>query len=70
MIKIKKYFGISFLLISVLIAFFLIRNKPTANTEKFEKTIPYVEAMILMPQTIMATISSQGVIMPSHSLTL
>tara|TARA_B100000945_G_C20410436_1_gene612253 strand:+ start:982 stop:2115 length:1134 start_codon:yes stop_codon:yes gene_type:complete len=70
MIKIKKYFGISFLLISVLIAFFLIRNKPTAKTDKFEKTIPYVEAMILMPQTIMATISSQGVVTPSHSLTL
>jgi len=66
----KKYFGIIFLIICITATVLLIRNKPIAKTDNIEKTVPYVETMMLIPQTISASITSQGVITPAYSLTL
>ena len=48
----------------------LISNKPIAVAKDEKKNTPYVKTMMLIPQNIKASISSQGVISPSSSITL
>ena len=52
----KKYFGPGFLLLSMLLAFLMILNKPSAAVEEKEIKIPYVKTMMLLPQTVNAQI--------------
>ena len=66
----KKYFGPGFLLLSMLLAFMMILNKPSAAVEEKEIKIPYVKTMMLLPQTVNAQISSQGFIKPRSELSL
>ena len=66
----KKYFGVLFLLISIALAIFMVKNKSMAVSEKVEANIPYVKTMMLLPQTVNASIASQGVIAPESALTL
>jgi RND family efflux transporter MFP subunit len=66
----KNYFGLLFLVISVVLAFLMIKNKSVAVSENVEIDIPYVKTMMLLPQTVNASIASQGVISPESALTL
>jgi len=66
----KKYFGLLFLIASIALAIFMIKNKSMAVSEKVEANIPYVKTMMLLPQTVNASIASQGVISPETALTL
>jgi len=66
----KKYIGPIFLILSFIVAFFMIKNKPTAIAEDAKKNIPFVKTMMLIPQTVNATISSQGFIKPKSKLNL
>jgi RND family efflux transporter MFP subunit len=66
----KKYFGVLFLLISIALAIFMVKNKSMAVSEKVKAKIPYVKTMMLLPQTVNASIASQGVIAPESALTL
>ena len=66
----KKYFGLLFLVISIALTIFMVKNKSMAVSEKVEANIPYVKTMMLLPQTVNASISSQGVIAPESALTL
>ncbi len=66
----KNYFGLLFLVISVVLAFLMIKNKSVAVSEDVEIDIPYVKTMMLLPQTVNASITSQGVISPESALTL
>jgi len=68
--KMKKYIGLIFLIISLVLASLLISNKPIAVVKDEKKNTPYVKTMMLIPQNIKASISSQGVISPSSSITL
>ena len=66
----KKYFGLLFLVISIALAIFMIKNKSMAVSEKVKASIPYVKTMMLLPQTVNASIASQGVISPESALAL
>ena len=66
----KKYFGVLFLLISIALAIFMVKNKSMAVSENVEANVPYVKTMMLLPQTVNASIASQGVITPELALTL
>ena len=66
----KKYFGPGFLLLSILIAFLMILNKPSAELKDKEISVPYVRTMMLLPQTVNAQISSQGFIKPKSELNI
>ena len=66
----KKYVGIPSVLISIVIAAILIRNKPAARADQKGKNVPYVKTMMIFPQEIKASISSQGIIMPQTELAL
>ena len=66
----KKYFGLLFLVISIALAIFMVKNKSMAVSEKVKANIPYVKTMMLLPQTVNASIASQGVIAPESALTL
>ncbi|MBH09510.1 MAG: hypothetical protein CMG74_03995 [Candidatus Marinimicrobia bacterium] len=66
----KKYVGIPLVLISIVIAAILIRNKPAARADQKGKNVPYVKTMMIFPQEIKASISSQGIIMPQTELAL
>ena len=66
----KKYFGLLFLVASIALAIFMIKNKSMAVSENVEASIPYVKTMMLLPQTVNASIASQGVISPESALTL
>ena len=66
----KKYVGIPLVLISIVIAAILIRNKPAARADQKGKNVPYVKTMMIFPQKIKASISSQGIIMPQTELAL
>ena len=66
----KKYFGLLFLVISIALAIFMVKNKSMAVSEKVKANIPYVKTMMLLPQTVNASIASQGVISPETALTL
>ena len=66
----KKYFGLLFLVISIALAIFMVKNKSMAVSENVEANVPYVKTMMLLPQTVNASIASQGVITPELALTL
>ena len=66
----KKYFGLLFLVISIALAIFMVKNKSIAVSENVEANVPYVKTMMLLNQTVNASISSQGVIKPELALTL
>jgi len=66
----KKYAGLIFLIISIIIATVLLMRKPMAISEEEPSITPYVKTMMLIPQTVRASISSQGVISPSSEITL
>ncbi len=66
----KKYFGLLFLVASIALAIVMIKNKSMAVSENVEASIPYVKTMMLLPQTVNASIASQGVISPESALTL
>ena len=66
----KKYFGLLFLVISIALTIFMVKNKSMAVSEKVEANIPYVKTMMLLPQTVNASIASQGVISPESALAL
>ena len=68
--KMKKYVGPGFLLLSILLAFLMILNKPSAKVVEKKVNIPYVNTMMLLPQTISAQISSQGFIKPKSELNI
>ena len=64
----KKYFGPGFLLLSILVTFLMILNKPSAMVEEKKVNVPYVKTMMLLPQTVSAQIASQGFIKPKNKL--
>ena len=64
----KKYFGPGFLLISIILAFLMIINKPSAKVDEKQSKVPYVKTMMLLPQSVNAQISSQGFIKPKSEL--
>ena len=66
----KKYFGLLFLVISIALAIFMVKNKSIVVSENVEANVPYVKTMMLLNQTVNASISSQGVIKPELALTL
>ena len=66
--KMKKYFGPGFLLISIILAFLMILNKPSAKVDEKQSKVPYVKTMMLLPQSVNAQISSQGFIKPKSEL--
>ena len=66
----KKYFGLLFLVASIALAIVMIKNKSMAVSENVEASIPYVKTMMLLPQTVNASIASQGVISPESALAL
>ena len=63
----KNYFGLLFLVASIALAIFMIKNKSMAVSENVEASIPYVKTMMLLPQTVNASIASQGVISVSYT---
>ena len=66
----KIYFGLLFLVISIALTIFMLKNKSMAVSENVEASIPYVKTMMLLPQTVNASIASQGVISPESALAL
>jgi len=66
----KKYFGPGFLLLSIVLVFLMMLNKPSATVEEKKIKIPYVKTRMLLPQTVNAQISSQGFIKPRSELNL
>tara|TARA_Y100000741_G_scaffold109153_1_gene81907 strand:- start:2 stop:1135 length:1134 start_codon:yes stop_codon:yes gene_type:complete len=68
--KMKKYFGPGFLLLSILVTFLMILNKPSAMVEEKKVNVPYVKTMMLLPQTVSAQIASQGFIKPKNKLNI
>ena len=64
----KKYFGPGFLLLSILLAFLMMLNKPSAKADQKKINVPYVKTMLLFPQTVSAQISSQGFVKPKSEL--
>ena len=66
----KKYLSPGFLLLSILLAFLMIMNKPSADMEEKDDKVPYVKTMMLLPQTVNAQIASQGFIKPKSELNL
>jgi len=66
----KKYSGIIFLTICIILAIVFTLNKPIAVAKEEAVKIPFVESMMLIPQNTRASISSQGIISPSASITL
>jgi RND family efflux transporter MFP subunit len=66
----KKYGGLIFLIICIVLAIVFISNKTVAVAKEEVIKTPFVESMMLIPQNIRASISSQGIISPSASITL
>ena len=66
----KKYGGLIFLAICVALAIVFISIKPVAVAKEEAVKIPFVESMMLISQSTKASISSQGIISPSASITL
>tara|TARA_B100001758_G_scaffold152242_1_gene131193 strand:+ start:505 stop:1638 length:1134 start_codon:yes stop_codon:yes gene_type:complete len=66
--KMKKYYGLGFLLLSILLAFLMMVNKPSAIVDKKKINVPYVKTMLLFPLTVSAQISSQGFVKPKSEL--
>jgi len=66
----KKYIGLIILVLSIVMTGFLIKNKSVAVAEEKEVDIPYVKTMMILPRTVKATISSQGIVQPESELNL
>ena len=66
----KKYIGLIILVLSIVITGFLIKSRSVAVSEEKEVDIPYVKTMMILPQTVKATISSQGIVQPESELNL
>ena len=66
--KMKKYYAPGFLLISIIMATYMVVNKPSAKMEEKSNKIPFVKTMMLLPQVSKAQISSQGFIRPKTEL--
>jgi multidrug efflux pump subunit AcrA (membrane-fusion protein) len=66
----KKYSGLIIVALSIAIASFLISNKAIAVAKDEITKTPFVETMMLISQDVKASISTQGVVSPSFSITL
>ena len=66
----KKYIGIIILAFSIIIAVVLIKSRPVAVPKENKEAIPYVKTMMILPTTVKASISSQGIVQPESELTL
>jgi len=66
----KKYIGLIILAFSIIIAGVLIKSRPVAVPKENKEDIPYVKTMIILPTTVKASISSQGIVQPELELTL
>jgi RND family efflux transporter MFP subunit len=66
----KKYIGLIILAFSIIIAGVLIKSRPVAVAKENKEDIPYVKTMMILPTTVKASISSQGIVQPESELTL
>jgi len=66
----KKYIGLIILAVSIVVAGVLIKSKSVAVSEEKEEEIPYVKTMMILPETVNVSISSQGIVQPESQLNL
>ena len=66
----KKYIGIIILAFSIIFAGVLIKSRPVVVPKENKEAIPYVKTMMILPTTVKASISSQGIVQPESELTL
>ena len=66
----KKYIGSIILVVSIIVAGVLIKSRSVAVTEEKKEETPYVKTMMILPRTVEASISSQGIVQPESDLTL
>lgn len=66
----KKYIGLIILALSIIIAGVLIKSRPVAVAKENKEDIPYVKTMMILPRTVKASISSQGIVQPESELIL
>ena len=66
----KKYIGLIILVLSIIIAGVLIKSRPVAVAKENKEYIPYVKTMMILPRTVKASISSQGIVQPESELIL
>jgi|TARA_B110000438_G_scaffold5582_1_gene5569 RND family efflux transporter MFP subunit len=66
----KKYIGSIILVVSIIVAGVLIKSRSVAVTEEKKVETPYVKTMMILPRTVEASISSQGIVQPESDLTL
>ena len=66
----KKYIGLIILAFSIIIAGVLIKSRPVAVAKENKEDVPYVKTMMILPRTVKASISSQGIVQPESELTL
>jgi len=66
----KKYIGIIILAFSIIIAGVLIKSRPVVVPKENKEAMPYVKTMMILPTTVKASISSQGIVQPESELTL
>ena len=66
----KKYIGLIILAFSIIIAGVLIKSRPVVVPKENKEAIPYVKTMMILPTTVKASISSQGIVQPESELTL
>ena len=66
----KKYIGLIILALSIIIASVLIKSRPVAVAKENKEVIPYVKTMMILPRTVKASISSQGIVQPESELIL
>ena len=68
--KMKKYIGLIILAISIIVSGVLIKSRSVAIAEEKKEEIPYVKTMMILPDTVKASISSQGIVQPESELNL
>ena len=66
----KKYIGLIIIALSIIIAGVLIKSRPVAVAKENKEVIPYVKTMMILPRTVKASISSQGIVQPESELIL
>lgn len=66
----KKYIGIIIIGVSIIVATILINSRSIAVAEEKKEEVPYVKTMMILPRTVEASISSQGIVQPESQLTL
>ena len=66
----KKYIGLIILVISISISGVLIKSRSVAVPEEKIIEVPYVKTMMIIPQTVKASISSQGIVQPQSELNI